>query len=482
MVEKKSESIGIISKGKASIQEQNLFVEYEEANESIKTIIEDYSSTQQKDEALARLRRIYDKYLEYPSLLDRHVCPMVSALVEAAKKSIHNRETLQFSRISHPLSAIYALSKVRGRKNVQKFLSHEVGDLEPVLQALKDLAEENIGKGAKISPNNADQPQTWESLYVLWNWLGTLSLVPFDSQVVLADKSLLLSLIELGKRHLSATGPIREAAAASLASWLCRPDLEKTELPRFVSWSHDIVQDCCSQEKSGRVNVFLALGAVHTLVTILKVSTSSREKVVEAMERLWNPFIQLAESPFCESNLLLRRMMVKWWSRMGCAHLPPQVAPWRYSRGRRSLAEDLQNQQAISAVPTFSFAGNDLPQDQSALSHIPDQVEDAMGFVIQYLSDFSTLVRWSAAKGIGRLTERLPSICADDVLDAILELFVDLGNDKAWHGACLALAELARRGLLLPNRLAEVLPLIIQAIQVILYYLFGFLTLEDKLS
>jgi hypothetical protein len=100
----------------------------------------------------------------------------------------------------------------------------------------------------------------------------------------------------------------------------------------------------------------------------------------------------------------------------------------------------------------------------SDLFHIPDQVEDAMDQLLRSLTDPATIVRWSAAKGIGRLAERLPAICADDVLDAILLLFSDPERDKAWHGACLALAELARRGLLLPNRLAEVVPVVVRAI------------------
>jgi hypothetical protein len=95
---------------------------------------------------------------------------------------------------------------------------------------------------------------------------------------------------------------------------------------------------------------------------------------------------------------------------------------------------------------------------------VPDEVEYAMGQIITALSHSSTVVRWSAAKGVGRITERLPSLCADDVLDAILWLFHDTYNDRCWHGACLALAELARRGLLLPQRLHEVIPFLIQAV------------------
>jgi hypothetical protein len=440
----------------ATISESVLFAEFQQATDCIGLLSNTDSEIKTRNEALAQIRQIFDKYLECPSLLDRHVEPMVHQLTEAARSLLRAVDNFWESPLPHILSAIYALSKVRGRKRVQKFLSHEVDDVEVVLKALQSL-DDNQQPTSSLEESSG--PQHWESVYTLWSWMGILSLVPFNTSVV-ADATLISTLIQLAKSHLNHAGPIREMAAACLASWLARPDLEKTELAQFVEWSRDTLEAFIE----GQRHVFRAMGALQTLVTILKVSTADRTTLVQLTTPLWEASLKISGSN--PSNLLLRKYLVKWWTRLSCAYLPPRIAPWRYQRGRRSLKENLELASSNDAKEEESKDYTYKRGEDHDLFYVPDQVEEAMGHVISSLTDAATAVRWSAAKGVGRITERLPAICAEDVLDAILELFQDREKDHAWHGACLALAELARRGLLLPHRLGDVVPLIVQAIQV----------------
>jgi hypothetical protein len=55
-------------------------------------------------------------------------------------------------------------------------------------------------------------------------------------------------------------------------------------------------------------------------------------------------------------------------------------------------------------------------------------------------------------------------VLADEVVVGVLGGFTDPNQDTAWHGGCLAMAELARRGLLLPARLPTLAPLIASAL------------------
>lgn len=81
-----------------------------------------------------------------------------------------------------------------------------------------------------------------------------------------------------------------------------------------------------------------------------------------------------------------------------------------------------------------------------------------------------TTVRWSAAKGLAKVSERLPADFVDQVFETILGLFAIHGAANAidfldipasaesiWHGACLACAEFARRDLISRSKLPDLI-------------------------
>ena len=110
-------------------------------------------------------------------------------------------------------------------------------------------------------------------------------------------------------------------------------------------------------------------------------------------------------------------------------------------------------------------AGESLSEQSSMDSDIDMAVlENAIETLLTGLRDRDSIVRWSAAKAIGRITGRLDKDMGDEIVGNVLELFRPNESDSAWHGGCLALAELARRGLLLPERLSEVFPLMYEAL------------------
>ena len=472
------------------------------------------------DKAVARLRSVFDKYLECPTLLDSHLEQIVTTLSRNAVSIAHavydartiaiqikegsnsdfgQNEEEQIPNLRRLLSAIYSISKVRGRKQIQKFLTHDACDVEPILHSLRVMEEYPEDSGFNAQCFN------WESIYILLVWIGMLSLVPFDlntidssiqvgstqdpSHEVNKAPTLISSMLSTAKLHLTDSGPTREAAATSLSSLLSRPDLEEAELEDFVIFSSNVLkqyldfqQSVASTEKT--MSIFLVMGIVQTLAAIFKTGSRSNlmERHLRCVEMVWERAILVADkaAPKQEAGELvksggaplLRKMLAKLFARVGCSYLPPKIAEWRYQRGRRSLLENLGSQRD-SNVASGSLKLKDTQEakkdDHTKYKHgtdvfrVPDQVEDSMAQLIQSLTDPATTVRWSAAKGIGRVTERLPAMCADDVLDAILELCDDAENDNAWHGACLSLAELARRGLLLPKRLGEVVPIVVRA-------------------
>ncbi|KAL5018126.1 hypothetical protein ScPMuIL_003848 [Solemya velum] len=159
-------------------------------------------------------------------------------------------------------------------------------------------------------------------------------------------------------------------------------------------------------------------------------------------------------------NTILRKLGVKVVQRIGLTFLKQRVASWRYQRGSRSLADNLtlSKSQASDASSSMQDRNEDDEYD------IPDELEEVIEQLLAGLKDKDTIVRWSAAKGIGRITGRLPQELAGEVVGSVLELFTLQESDGSWHGGCLALAELGRRGLLVTERLVEVVPVVLKAL------------------
>jgi len=87
-----------------------------------------------------------------------------------------------------------------------------------------------------------------------------------------------------------------------------------------------------------------------------------------------------------------------------------------------------------------------------------------------------TVVRWSAAKAVARISERLPAEFTSQVVDTVIGLFsihsIAIASlydmpaiaEGTWHGACLSCAELLRRGLVPNDHLSDAIDWIIKVI------------------
>lgn len=93
-----------------------------------------------------------------------------------------------------------------------------------------------------------------------------------------------------------------------------------------------------------------------------------------------------------------------------------------------------------------------------------EKLEFIIQLLLESLKDEENSVRWAAAKGLGRITQRLTKDFADQIVEQLHDLFSESETDSAWHGGCLALAELCRRGLLLPERLDAYVKVLDQAL------------------
>eukprot|EP01064_Diplonema_japonicum_P032624 TRINITY_DN6176_c1_g2_i1.p1 TRINITY_DN6176_c1_g2~~TRINITY_DN6176_c1_g2_i1.p1 ORF type:complete len:1218 (+),score=295.90 TRINITY_DN6176_c1_g2_i1:49-3654(+) len=336
----------------------------------------------------------------------------------------------------------YVLAKVVGPKNLIAHLPHDVRQFEYAFYYL-------------MYSTSHHAQRTWEIRYFLMLWMTNTVLVPFDLSSIDSGMhdtmSLTRLLVEVAQYCLQQPGKVRDMGALFVSRLLTRPDLASSEhLPNFLKWCA-----ACLQVTDDDTATFGQVGALSAIAGILKFG--KRDELINHLDLIAATLTQdhLAET----KNMLVSKTLVKAVQRLGLSYLKPRIVAWRYQRGMRSLLDNLHGKQGKDAASVTSL--DEGFQDEFA----PEELEPIIGVLLEALKNQDTIVRWSGAKGIGRIAARLDKPDADDVVNAVLGLFDLYEDSNGWHGGCLALAELARRGLLLPSLFEKIIPVTLQALR-----------------
>ncbi|KAF7797405.1 hypothetical protein EIP86_008600 [Pleurotus ostreatoroseus] len=380
-----------------------------------------------------RLSLIYlklDEYQEQAYLLDQYLERLVNPVVEQLKSHVALTNCSVYKEEIECIALLlYHYVKFRGYKSITRFFPHEVTDLSTALNFL-------------LLPDGPTQDHTqWPLRYVMLLWLSLICMLPFDLAQFDEPDSIgktARDLEDIAKSHLSKAGVEREGAAIMLARLYARKDMI-AKFSGFLQWCEELVQD--------PTDPISCIGAFQVLSELTKTGSAAQiESNLSALLRLTN---RVDKAEVLASCTLLRKYRIKLVSRILLRLLPART---KRARGKALLAnpEELVIQS----------------EDEDDVD-VPDETEQVLQDLFKALQDKDTIVRYSSAKAVARIAERLPSEFAEQVLDQVLQLFTihSLGAatlydmpsiaEGTWHGACLSCAEMARRSLIPDSRLDE---------------------------
>ncbi|RWS29469.1 tubulin-specific chaperone D-like protein [Leptotrombidium deliense] len=417
--------------------------------DEMKMLTEDYDSIIKAECLYDKLRFVLDKYQQQPHLLDPHIAIFVQKLLSNFYvKDKEQNESMTIFRLS--MKCLYHLCKVRGFKTFIRYFPHEVTDIEPVLSLLAKQSTEDT--------------ENWESSYMLLLWLSILVKLPFHlKRFDTCDGDnvpIMQRILQLIKQYLVVYGKSSEAAAFLCARFLTRPEITKECLQPFIDWCLPILESVVSGKSKFTSTV---TGILLALAYIFKVGR--RDDIIKFGPTILEKISTLNLEK--QKHECFVKLVVKLSQRIGLSFLKLKIAPWRYSRGKRCLIDNLSlTSQDCNSTKENGVKYNEEDEDDDEGfddSHL-SEVETVIEMLLLSLKDKSTLVRWSAAKGIGRVCERLSREMGRQVVHSVFELCTPRESDCTMHGVCLTLAELSRRGLILPEDLGEAVNIVKKAL------------------
>ncbi|WVQ80901.1 hypothetical protein IAT38_003008 [Cryptococcus sp. DSM 104549] len=420
---------------------------------------------EEEDALVESLGAILDFYLPLPGLLDPSLDAVVPPLMEVLGKYLHvlvaeeegsNTSGVNAKRLERVGRVLNWVVKVRGWKAVVPHFPSTI----PNLAMLVTLLSPPTSPSSSTTPSTAHHPlisaqSAWELRAVLLLWLALLLTIPFDLSALssssspisttaygidLPSASLLFSApsTELAQRVTLLSIPLlnrpgKEGAYAALvlARLFSREDAVHA-LPGFFDWASAEIRD---GDREGEANLVASLLGFLALMPGL-VKPRHLTTLEEFLDGMLLP--HLRGSRTAAGSGLIRKSAVK-------------------AKGRLWLCK--------------------IPKDGEEL---PDGLEEELDDLMGGLSDKDTIVRYSCAKYLARISALLPPDFSSQIVLATAGLFsgtddepvvttsfgtvIDPGGsattggtmgfgglettrgEARWHGVCLALAEMARRG------------------------------------
>lgn len=383
-----------------------LFSDYENV---MKMISELGSSYEKKnfEKCYEKFSETLSKYQEQPHLLDSHIIDVITALLAIIREATETDGLLHAA-----FKYLYQICKVRTFKVFIKFLPHELSDFDFVLNLLEN--------------QDVDDSENWETRYCSLLWMSILILNPFhlsrldatggenNAPVIKMER-----IYRLCKINCKGSDTCSTVAAYLSAKFLVRNEIKDIYLTSFLDWSFNDVS---------KEDVFIRYGTLQAIAAILK--HGKREDLLIHAPRIlkW-----ILEQDFkASSDFLKNKYQIKIIQRLGLVFLPPKIALWRYNRGSRSLQTNLTSNDSDKTVE-FESANIDTQSPDDEVD-IPEEIEEVIEQLLSGLKSPSGEVRWLAAKGIGRITNRLPKELGDDVVGSVIEILNPLEQHEAWHG------------------------------------------------
>lgn len=403
------------------------------------------------ERAYEEFRKLTDHYQEQPELLD----PCSEQLIEQLTSHLNDKNISQV-RYHLVFKFLYQLIKVRGFKSINSKFPCSTDRLPFLVDLLaKEDNNDNIN---------------WQTRLVLTTWLSIVILTPFDLQKFDAvsenknqqQEAISEKIYSLLVPTLEVYNTCQHATSYCLAKFFSRPDVLKTEqhLSQFIETTLKELERLI--EGTYNHADYKLIGCLRTLIYTFKhVARSEMKTHCDSIIKV------LAQLDFKKVNSeLVKHLLVKLVQRVGLALLPTKVAPWRYNRGGRVLAK---SDAGSNSVP-FKPAIENLDLDDKELggedeeSFCAESLETVLSQLFVAMQDTQTKVRYSASKGVARVTARLSKEKANDVIDEVLGNINSSSPDTAWHSGCLTLAELCKHGLLTEEKLDEAIPIVQSAI------------------